>query len=395
MFASAFRHPTFRRYFAGAFLASVGAEMLNLAVGWQIYEITHRALDLGIVGLVQFIPAVALTLAAGNAADSRDRTRIVVITTSIMMACAITLAICVPMQSIAVIYGVLLVIGCARTFESPAAQALVPGMVPVEDLPNALTWSSTSWQIATIVGPAIGGVVYIAGAAAVYITCAVIMAVAAALTFGLPAQRPDAAERASWERVREGWKFIRSQPVIFEALTLDLFAVILGGATALLPLFASDVLHVGTVGLGLLRSAPATGAAIVALLLANRPLDKGVGAKMLACVGVFGAATVVFGLSTNFVVSLIALLVLGGSDMVSVVVRATIVQIRTPDPMRGRVSAFNAICIAASNDLGGFESGLAAAWFGAMPAVVIGGVGTLIVVGIYSLGKLRRVDTLQ
>ncbi|HEY0252783.1 MAG TPA: MFS transporter, partial [Kofleriaceae bacterium] len=252
MFTSAFRHAAFRRYFAAAFLASVGAEMLNLAVGWQIYEITHRALDLGIVGLVQFIPAVGLTLAAGNAADARDRARIVTLTTSIMMACAIALALFVPLHSVTAIYGVLLVIGVARTFESPAAQALVPGLVPTEDLANALTWSSTSWQIATIAGPALGGVIYIAGATAVYASCALVLVVAAALAFGLPRVRPEQSDRASWERVREGWKFIRSQPVIFEALTLDLFAVILGGATALLPLFASDVLHCGSWGLGLL-----------------------------------------------------------------------------------------------------------------------------------------------
>ncbi|HLK93577.1 MAG TPA: MFS transporter [Polyangia bacterium] len=399
---AAFAHRDFRRYLASSLALNLGAQMTTVAVGWQIYALTHRAMSLGLVGLVQFAPVLALTLPGGNVADRLDRGRIVAV-------CSLTLAVCVAALCAlaarhagpAPIYAVLFFVGVARAFLAPAAQAVVPGLVPVEHFANAVTWTSTTWQVSTIAGPALGGVLYgVAGGATwVYAFAAALMTLAAAAAFSLRPHPPLApvGQAGALARVAEGLRFVWRRPVILESISLDLFAVLLGGATALLPIFASDILHVGPLGLGLLRSAPAAGAAVTAVGLAYRPLTRRAGPILLVCVALFGVATIAFGLSRSFGLSLAALVVLGGSDMVSVVVRSTVVQLRTPHEMRGRVSAVNMVFISSSNDLGELESGLTAAWLGAVPAVIVGGVGTLVVVAVYTfaLGSLRKIDRLE
>ena len=407
---AAFAHRDFRRFAASSLLANLAEQMVAVAVGWQLYAITHRALDLGYVGLVQFAPAVALSLPAGHLADRVDRARILA---ACQLALALSSAALLALTwrgadsatSIAPIYAALLASGVARAFAAPASQAIVPGLVPPAQLANAVTWASTTWQVATIAGPALGGVVYgLGGAASVYAASAIAFLLAAAAALAIRA-RPiaraaddaDGSAGLTWSRIFAGLRFVRAHRLIFEAVSMDLFAVLLGGATALLPVFASDILHVGPWGLGVLRSAPAAGAAALALVLAHRPLIRRAGPTLLACVALFGAATIAFGLSRNFWLSLAALLVLGAADMVSVVVRSTVVQLRTPDAMRGRVSAVSMLFIATSSDLGSLESGLTAAWLGAVPAVVVGGIGTLAVVAVYTFAfkTLRSVDRLE
>ncbi len=399
---AAFRHPEFRRFVASWSFANLGAQMLGVAVGWQVYAISHRAIDLGYVGLVQFIPAFALSLPAGHAADRFDRARVVASCNLALAACAAALfAIAAAgVSSLAPIYLVLFLVGVARSFDGPAGQSLVAGLVPAEHLANAVTWTSTVWQVTTIVGPALGGLLYgvFGGPALVYAACAVLLALASAFAFAIPrGPVTAAAEATTWRSVFAGLRFVRTRPVILASVSLDLFAVLLGGATALLPIFASDVLHVGPQGLGALRSAPALGAATMAVALAYRPLTRRAGPVMLACVALFGVATVVFGLSRNFGLSLAALAVLGASDMVSVVLRSTVVQLRTPHEMRGRVSAVSMMFVIASSDLGELESGATAAWLGVVPAVVLGGLGTLAVVAMYAFfsASLRGVDRLD
>jgi MFS family permease len=398
---AALAHPGFRRYLAAWAMANLGAQMLGVAVGWQVYAITHRALDLGYVGLVQFVPAFGFSLLAGRVADRFDRARVLGIANLALAACGLALFALAArgLTQTAPIYLVLFFVGTAQAFEGPAAQALVPGLVPAEHFPNAVTWSSTVWQVATIVGPALGGLLYAFahGAASVYASCAVLLAVSAGLALSIRANAPVVDEEAmSWRSVFAGLRFVWSQPVLLASVSLDLFAVLLGGATALLPIYASDILRVGPTGLGALRSAPAVGAAAMAIVLAYRPLKRRAGALMLTCVALFGVATIVFGVSRSFWLSLAALAVLGASDMVSVVVRSTVVQLRTPHDMRGRVSAVGMMFVIASSSLGELESGVTAAWLGAMPAVVLGGLGTLVVVVAYSLGKtLRSIDKLD
>jgi MFS family permease len=388
-------------YLASSFLENVAAQMLGVAVGWQVYALTHRALDLGYVGLVQLVPGLGLSIPAGHVADRVDRK-------SVMAASNLALAVCAlallgmsawGVETVAVVYAVLFFVGAARAFAGPASQAIVPGLVSPERLQSAVTWSSSAWQLATIVGPSLGGVLYgvASGPAWVYAVCAALLGVAAILAAAIRA-RPEAGERVgvTWESVFAGFRYVRSHRVILESISLDLFAVLLGGATALLPVYASDILHVGPLGLGLLRSAPALGATVTALALAYRPLTRRAGPVMLACVGVFGVATVVFGVSRSFGLSLASLAVLGASDMVSVVVRSTVVQVRTPHDMRGRVSAVNMMFVVGSSELGALESGVTAAWLGAVPAVVVGGLGTLAVVILYGFfSKLRAIDRLD
>jgi MFS family permease len=376
--------------------------MLGVAVGWQVYAMTHRALDLGYVGLVQFVPALAFSLPAGNVADRFDRGRVFAVCNLALAACALALLAIAArgVGSATPIFAVLFFVGVARAFEAPAGQALVPGLVPKEHFPNAVAWTSTVWQVSTIVGPALGGVLYgvARGAPWVYAACAVLLTGASSFALAIRRRSSSAGEDGmGWSAVLAGLRFVRARPVILESVSLDLFAVLLGGATALLPLYASDILRVGPWGLGVLRSAPAVGAAAMAVALAYRPLTRRAGPIMLACVGVFGVATIVFGLSRSFGLSLAALVVLGASDMVSVVVRSTVVQLRTPHDMRGRVSAVSMLFVATSSDLGELESGVTAAWLGAVPAVVLGGIGTLAVVAIYAfwLGTLRTVDRLD
>jgi MFS family permease len=398
---AAFQHKDFRLFLAARFLANIGSQMMSVAVGWQVYSATHRPLDLGFVGLAQFVPAFGFSLPAGNVADRIDRGRIVAVCNLALAACALALFALSSggVTSVVPIYAVLFCLGTARSFAAPAGQSLVPGLVPPEHFPNAVSWGSTVWQVSTIVGPSLGGVLYGAahGATWVYACCAGLLALASAFTFAIEPRPFTNPKGVSWETVLAGFRYVKAHRVILGSVSLDLFAVLLGGATALLPVYASDILHIGPLGLGVLRSAPAVGAAATAVGLAYRPMTRRAGPIMLACVALFGAATIVFGLSRSFGLSLGALLVLGASDMVSVVVRSTVVQLRTPHDMRGRVSAVNMMFIVSSNELGELESGVTAAWLGTIPAVVVGGLGTLAVVALYALffPELRKVDRLD
>lgn len=394
-----FENSAFTRFWLARSASGLAYHMTAVAIGWQVYGLTGNPLDLGLVGLVEFLPQFLLTLVVGQVADLVDRRRIA--------------AVCQCLQG--AILGVLLagslghwldrtgilccvaMIGASRAFETPSLQALLPQIVGIEELPRMLAWSSSVWKTAMIVGPALGGLLSIAGPAPAYAlgACAFLAASGLVVTIPRPARRTDRAP-ATWNAALEGLRFIRRRPVIFGAISLDLFSVLLGGATALLPVFARDILGVGAVGLGVMRAAPSVGALAMSLALTRSPLKHGVGHAMFGAVAIFGLCTVVFGLSRSFPLSVAALVGLGASDMVSVVIRSTLIQIDTPDALRGRVSAVNAVFIGTSNQLGEFESGLTAAWFGAVGAAVAGGIGTLVVVALWMafFPELRRRDTL-
>ncbi len=392
---------TFYVYLAGRFLATVAMQIQSVAVGWHIYDITHSPMALGFVGLVQFVPMAAFILPAGDLADRFERRFIIVGSFLVQAVSAGVLCALVLMKvtSILPYYGALVMFGVARAFAAPAGQSFLPQLVPPERLAQAVAWSTSTFMVAVIAGPALGGFVYALGSGAAFALCSVLAFLVALLMMGLQVAKRTIAPRADThmvERVAEGIRFIRHAPVLLGAISLDLFAVLLGGATALLPIYARDILHVGPFGLGLLRSAPAAGAAVVGLLLTQKPLKRNAGRIMFACVGLFGVATIVFGLSTNLYVSLAALFVLGASDMVSVNVRSTLVQLGTPDAMRGRVSSVYMLFVGASNELGEFESGLTASWFGTVASVVVGGFGTLAVVALWAVlfPALARIDRL-
>ncbi len=386
-------------YLSTRVLARVATLVQSVAVGWQVYDLTRRPLALGIVGLVEFVPMFLLTLPAGEIADRFDPRRILtlgLLLEAVSSGLLLAFAVLHPPE-IWPLYAILALFGCARGFSGPAGRSLLPFLVPPERLAKSIALSSSISQVAAITGPAIGGFAYALGASVAYGGCLVAFLVAAAGTTMLGGRRPvaETAVLASRiERVKEGVRFVRSRPVVLGAISLDLFAVLLGGATALLPIYARDILHVGPTGLGVLRSAPAFGAAIVALCLVVRPVQRNTGSILFATVALFGVATIVFGLSTSLAVSLAALVVLGGSDQVSVYIRSALVQFATPDAMRGRVSAVSTLFISSSNELGEFESGVTAALFGTVPAVVLGGVGTLVIVAVWMriFPPLRHVD---
>jgi len=384
-----------RLWYARLFGATA-SQMFLVAVGWQMYEITGSAWDLGLVGLYQFLPALLLTLVAGHVADKLHRGRIVA--TCLVAQAAVALLLVAASQgwgghtfasplatssawvSRDLLLAISIVLGAARAFQMPAQQALTPLLVPAEMLPQAMAFSSMGTQVAVIGGPALGGLIFIAGASAVYLTCAVLFALGCFFMLRLGYRHNAVPPRdMTLQTVFAGVTFICQRKALLGAVSLDLFAVLLGGATALLPIFAKDILHVGPLGLGVLRGAPAVGALLTSVVLARWPLQRRVGRKLLLAVGIYGLAMVVFGWSSSFVMSLLALAVSGGADMVSVVVRQTLVQLETPDAMRGRVSAVNSVFIGASNQLGEFESGITADWLGPIGSVVVGGVGTLLV----------------
>jgi MFS family permease len=376
------RNRGFQRFWGARVLASLSFQMLAVAMGWHIYALTKSAFALGLVGLAQFLPMFLLTLVVGHVADRYDRRRIAAVCQTIECAAALTFA-CGTFGgwlSAPIIYALAACVGAARAFESPAISSLLPGVVPRAQLPNATAWSTSATQTAQILGPALGGLLYGVGAGAAYLACTLSFAVAAMLSATIPLQtQPASRAPVTLDSVFSGIAFIRSQPVILGALSLDLFAVLFGGATALLPVFARDILHAGPLELGLLRSASAVGALSGTIWLAHFPLRRRPGLAMFGGVIVFGFATIAFGLSHNIVLSLIALAVLGASDVVSVVVRSSLVQLRTPSETLGRVSAVNSLFIGTSNQLGEFESGLTAGWWGAQPAVLVGGVATICV----------------
>ena len=372
----------------GARLASTAAQqMLMVAVGWQMYELTHSAWDLGLVGLYQFVPALMFTLVAGHAADRMHRGRIIAACLVAQAVVALVLLAATAGWAQAgswlgrdLLLGLSVVLGLARAFQMPAQQALAPLLVPAPLLPRATAFNSAGTEVAVIGGPALGGLVFVAGAGAVYGVCLSLLLLAAVLALRLRYRHvAPAHEPVTLASVSAGLTFVWRSKLLLGGVSLDLFAVLLGGATALLPMFAKDILQVGPWGLGLLRAAPAVGALLMSLVLTRWSIERGVGHKLLAAVAVYGLCMLAFGLSTSFMLSLLVLAISGAADMVSVVIRMTLVQLETPDEMRGRVSAVNSIFIGASNQLGEFESGATAAWLGPVGSVVLGGVGTLLV----------------
>ena len=375
--------------------------MQAVAVGWQVYEITKRPLDLGLVGLAQFLPGIVLFLVSGHVADRFNRRNLLILCDVGFATCfALLLAITLRGSvSIAAVFAVLVLLGVVRSFNGPVSRAMLPHLVPPEHFAGAVAWASSIFQAATILGPILGGLIYAfaRGPVAVYV-CAVLAAVVAiVLTLQLPAQEKERARpAANLSAVFEGFRYIWREKLILGAISLDLFAVLLGGAVALLPVYAREILNAGPWALGMLRSAPGVGAGIMAIAIAHRPLKNRAGATMLWCVAGFGLCTVIFGVSRSFAISLLALFLVGATDMVSVIVRATLIQVKTPDEMRGRVNAVDMIFIGASNELGQFESGITAQWFGAIPAVILGGIGAIVVTGLWAwmFPQLRRVNEL-
>ena len=393
------RHPGFMRFLSARLLATLAAQMQTVAVGWQVYDITHDPIDLGLVGLSQFLPFVVLILPAGHVADRYDRRRILTWCYLLETFCALMLLLFTWQKIDAAwpVFSVMVLLGCARAFSMPAGQAILPNLVPTADFSRAVALNSSMFQISAVAGPAIGGLVYLAGPSAVYGTVAAFSLIAVVLmtrvTTGGRERRN--TEPTSLRTLLSGLHFVWSRRTVLGAISLDLFAVLFGGATALLPIFARDILHVGPAGLGLLRTAPGIGASLCALVLTISPITRRVGLWMFGGVGVFGAATVIFGLSTSFALSVACLIALGAGDMVSVYIRHLLVQLETPDEIRGRVSAVSAVFIGASNELGEFESGFTAQWWGATRAVIIGGIATLTVTALWIrlfpvLGRMDR-----
>ncbi|PRH86234.1 MFS transporter [Labrys okinawensis] len=384
---SLLRHGGFRQFWSARVLSTGCFQIVSVVIGWQIYDLTHSALHLGLVGLCQFLPMLVLTIPAGHIADRFDRRTVVRCCQMVagLTGAALALASWQGLINPAIIFAAAVVIGAGRTFEMPTTAALLPMIVSPGQLPRALALSASAIQTATIIGPALGGLLYIVGPGPAYLFVAFFYGLASILVSRLRVLAPPAArEPATLRSVFSGFSFIRSRPIILGAISLDMVAVLLGGATALLPIYARDILHTNALGLGALRASPAIGALLMSLVLARWPLERRVGLKMFGAVALFGLATVVFGLSSWFALSLPALMVMGAADVVSVVVRSTLVQLGTPDAMRGRVSAVNAMFIGTSNQLGEFESGVTAALFGPVEAVVLGGLGTILVALIWS-----------
>ncbi|MBZ5679670.1 MAG: MFS transporter [Acidobacteriia bacterium] len=405
---AAFTHPAFVLFQIARFLIVSAVEMQAVAVGWQVYEITKRPLDLGLVGLAQFLPGILLFPISGHASDRFERR-------DVLSACYAGYAVCFALllalvqrrvQSITAIYVVLVLIGVVRSFNSTASRSILPQLVSEEHFPNAVAWNASIFQAATILGPSFGGILYALsrGPSAVY-AIAMITAVGATVsTFRIkPEVKARPREPMTLKTVFAGLHFIWQQKLILGAISLDLFAVLLGGAVALLPVYAREILHTGPWGLGLLRAAPGVGAALMAVLVAHRPLRGRSGPMLLWSVAGFGVFTIVFGFSRSLTISLLALLLLGASDMISVIIRATLTQLATPDEMRGRVTAVDMIFIGTSNEFGQFESGVTAQWFGTVWAVIFGGVGTLVVIAVWAwlfpelrhAGELSRIKTLR
>jgi MFS family permease len=407
---SAFLSRDFRLYQTARLLVILGAEAQSVAVAWQVYEITHSAFDLGLTGLALFAPGILFMLAAGHVADRYDRRLII-------LACYATQTICTvallrfalhPTGHIWPIYAVLLGVGLGRAFSGPASSALLPSLVPKHHFVNAITWGAIVFQIANIAGPAVGGLLFTLklagnlapwnGAGAVY-AFSLVTLLGFLVLVGAMRTRPvrEVKNAFNLDTMLAGFKYVWHAKLLLGSISLDLFAVLLGGATALLPIFANDILHAGPRGLGLLRAMPAVGALAVSLIMTVRPIKRDAGKIMLWCVAIFGAATVVFGVSRIVWVSLIALVLVGASDMISVVIRASILQLATPPEMRGRVSAVNWLFVGASNEFGAFESGVTAQWWGAVRAVIVGGIGSLIVTGVAAglFPALRKADALS
>lgn len=407
----AFRSRDFRRYQLARVMAILGAEAQSVAVAWQIYSITHKAIDLGYTGLALFLPGLIFLLPAGHTADRFDRRQVILICYSLQMVCSAALLYlaCRGSQSILLIYAVLFVMGTGRAFSGPASSALVPHLVPQEHFVNAVTWGGAIFQLANITGPAVGGLLFtlplgtrlqgagLEGAGIVYLFTLATLVWFVTLVSTLHVRLGRMEHRAfSLEVMLAGFQYVRRASMLLGSFSLDLFVVLLGGATALMPIFAHEILHQGPRGLGLLRAAPAMGAVTMSLVMARFPMRKRAGRWLFICVTIFGVFTIVFGLSRSLWLSLISLAIAGAADTISVIIRGSIVQLATPPAMRGRVSAVNSLFIGASNELGEFESGLTAQWWGAVRATVIGGLGSLAIAGIWATAfpGLRKANEL-
>jgi MFS family permease len=394
------KQPFFAKFWVSRILSSTSFQMLSVAIGWQMYELTQDAFSLGMVGLAQFIPMLLLTLFVGQIADRYDRRRIVYLSLVIEALTAVFLLI----GSINGWLGreeILLaaaLIGACRAFEGPTANALLPQIVSRYVLPRAVSMSTTAIQTALILGPSIGGLLLGFGASLVYFVAAVALMLSALFTYIVKVKQVKNRKGAtvSLRSFFSGLEYVRSKPIIFGAISLDLFVVLLGGATALMPIFAQDILQTGPWGLGLLRAAPAVGAIIVSAVLAFYPLEKSVGKTLFGAIAVYGVATMVFALSSNLALSLLALMVIGGSDVISMVIRSSLVQLQTPDELRGRVNAVNSLFTGTSFQLGEFESGVLAGFVGAVPAVLIGGIGSILVAGLWMVmfPSIRKLESL-
>ncbi len=383
----ALRHRDFALFWFSRFFALIATQIVAVGVGWQVYDITRNPLHLGIVGLVQFAPALLLVLVTGTVADRYSRRGIVGIAVGVEAACAIGLftLTALGIVTVAQIFVILTVFGIARAFMNPASQSLIPNLVPTRDLAGAIALGTLSWQSATIAGPVAGGLLYGISAETAYTTATLLYVLASVLILMVrrPPQR-SLNEPTSWTNVVAGFRYAWKERIIFAAISLDLFAVLLGGAIALLPAYARDILDVGPSGLGLLRAAPGMGAVVVAIWLAMRPVRDHAGTLMFIAVALFGLFTTIFGVSTTVWISIAALALAGAADMISVYIRETLIQLWTPDELRGRVNAVNMVFIGASNELGEFRAGTVAALIGVVPAVVIGGVGTLAVAAAWA-----------
>jgi MFS family permease len=403
---AAFQFPPFRQYEIARFCIVFCTEMQSVAVGWQVYEITRRPLDLGLTGLVQFLPGILLFLVAGHVTDRFDRGKLLTLCyAGFALSSALLLFVTVfgdtlhRAPSVKPIFAILFLVGCVRSFSMPASRALLPQLVPEGHFQGAVAWNSIMFQAATILGPAIGGLLYAfyRGPSVVYATALAVGIISVLVSTRIEVTgKPRAREPFTLKTVFAGFHYIWNHKIVFGSISLDLFAVLLGGAVALLPVYAKEILRTGPWGLGLLRSMPGLGAAVMALLIAYRPIRKRAGATMLWCVGGFGLFTMIFGFSRSLPLSLLSLFFVGAADMVSVVVRGVLIQLGTPDEMRGRVNAVDMVFIGASNELGEFESGLAAQWLGAVPAVIWGGVGTVLITILWAwmFPQLRNADKL-
>ena len=407
---AALKHRDFTLYLLARFAASIATQMIIIAVGWQVYQLTGKVFDLGLIGLSQFLPFLALSLLAGHVADRYDRRRVILSCLLAFLICALLL-LAGALQHLTRTWPIFLVLalfGVARAFLQPATQSFLPNIVPLTALGNAVALSSSMFTVATIAGPSVGGLIYAFGESKtrgsggsewVYGVCALVLAGALALCLLIRTRRRAVEPRdVTWSTLSEGLVFVWRRKMVLGAISLDLFAVLFGGATALLPAYTREILHAGPEVFGYLRAAPGVGAGITAVWMAFRPVNHRIGVYMFTGVAIFGVATVVYGLTDQFSVAIVALVLLGAGDMVSVFIRTLLVQLETPDAIRGRVSAVNSVFIGASNELGEFESGLTAAWFGLVPAIVVGGVVTLAVTALWArvlFPQLWRLDSFE
>ncbi|MGG6894071.1 MULTISPECIES: MFS transporter [Rhizobium] len=397
---AAFRHIAYTYFFFARFLTAFATQIVSVSVGWQMYDHTGNPAYLGLIGLVQFLPSLLLILVTGTVADRYNRRRVAAICIFVGMLCTAALLFLTVSGTFAPlpVFMILAVFGVERAFMTPSMQSLAPNLIPPQDLSNAVTWNSMSWDAAAVLGPVAGGLLYGVSASASYTVAVMFLAAGSILTFLIPKPHQRAAQQSkSMNEILAGFRFIWSEKVVLGAVSLDLFAVLLGGAVALMPVYARDVLTLGPWGLGLLRAAPSFGAIAMGLFLATYPIRHRAGLYMFVGVALFGVGTLVFGISHTPWLSIAALAVMGASDLISVYVRETLITLWTPDHVRGRVNAVNMVFVGASNELGEFRAGIMAHYFGAIPAVVIGGLGTLTVAILWAAGfpQLRQIDSLN